>query len=498
MTFILSIQKLIKANIPHIVIGGDKTDDVNEALIKRLAEGEFQAVFMSPEIIFGTSPTSAKVQDLWKELKWRNILTAIVVDEVHCIQKWGGKFRRDYDRLGDLRIWAPGVPFLGVTATITSQALLETSSKLFLNNASILRVEEMPTNVRIELHTQPKDAIIGLSRFLNGHKTIIYFDQIATLLAVSEFLNKSRKDLLGRVGCYYAILSPQLKEDTMVRFVKGNICVLLATEAAGMGCDIPDIVQVIQYGYVYTITKERKNENGSVTQTDILIIIYILCRFPKDISSLIQRFGRAARDRTIKGYGVLYAPPVTKLTKLDPNIRELFEHNTLKKCLWALIDTLFDNKIRDCGDLCSGCSLQDRAFDTTVSRDTKPKKRIKGRTAEEKDMALKILYQWRDEKYETWASDNPFAYGYEIWFLPDAVAKRLSQKFSGATTAQAVKDITTSYKYRWTPFDDDDSSFESIAQLLSKLNDEIDACNGSRSQLIANCEDNGEVSDEWD
>jgi len=36
----------------------------------------------------------------------------------------------------------------------------------------------------------------------------------------------------------------------MTQFVEGDIHILLATEAAGVGCDIPDVIQVIQYGRV--------------------------------------------------------------------------------------------------------------------------------------------------------------------------------------------------------------------------------------------------------
>ncbi|KAI7816640.1 hypothetical protein BC939DRAFT_381373, partial [Gamsiella multidivaricata] len=54
-----------------------------------------------------------------------------------------------------------------------------------------------------------------------------------------------------------------------------TLYVLLSTEAAGMGCDISDVVRVVQYGY------------------------------PNNISTLVQRLGRAARDPHISGSGIL-------------------------------------------------------------------------------------------------------------------------------------------------------------------------------------------------
>jgi superfamily II DNA helicase RecQ len=203
---------------------------------------------MSPEIIFGDSPTSMLVRGLWQDTRWRNLLLAIVVDEVHCVEKWGNKFRPEYARLGELRIWSPGVPFVGVTATLTADALTQTMDKLFLSKANVLRVQEIPTNVRLEVHIQPKDAKKGLNRLLGKDKTIIYFEKISILIDVFKYLSRMRPDLQGRIGVYFSTLTSQYKESVMTKFTEGGIHILLATEAAGMGCDIPDVVQVIQYG----------------------------------------------------------------------------------------------------------------------------------------------------------------------------------------------------------------------------------------------------------
>jgi superfamily II DNA helicase RecQ len=220
-------------------------------LIKRIIEGEFRAVFMSPEIVLGDSPTSKLVQGLWHNTHFQNRLLAIVVDEVHCIEKWGQKFRPEYDRLDELRTWSPGVPFVGgVTATLTADALAQPMSKLFLPKADVLRVQEMPTNVRLEVHTQPKDAWKGINRLLGEDKTIIYFEKISILTDVHNYLMRTRPDLRNKLGVYYSTLASKYKEATMSMFMEGDIHILLATETACMGCDISDVVQIIQYGYV--------------------------------------------------------------------------------------------------------------------------------------------------------------------------------------------------------------------------------------------------------
>ncbi|KAG0060749.1 hypothetical protein BGZ92_006653, partial [Podila epicladia] len=90
-------------------------------------------------------------------------------------------------------------------------------------------------------------------------------------------------------------------------------------------------------------------------------------------------------------------------------------------------------------------------------------------------MALKTLLAWRRDAYERWVSSRPFRWGSETWILPDNVAKQLSQKFSGARTAKAVKAIASSCK--WTPLGE--NRFDEVAQVLDKLNNDIDAHRGS-------------------
>ena len=49
-------------------------------------------VYMSPEMVL--SDSFAK---LWKDSHFRSRLTAIIVDEAHCIDEWGGEdFRPEY------------------------------------------------------------------------------------------------------------------------------------------------------------------------------------------------------------------------------------------------------------------------------------------------------------------------------------------------------------------------------------------------------------------
>lgn len=203
---------------------------------------------MMSEIIFGEGKTSNLVKGLWHNDHWRKKLLTIVIDEVHCVDKWGNKFCPQYACLSELRTLSPGVPFVGLMVMLTANALTWAMDKLFLSEADVLCVQDVHMNVCLELHTQPKDQMKGLNHLLNKAKTIVYFKKISVLLNVLQFLQDKRPDLWGKVDVYYSTLTPIYKDKVMCNFVESKIHVLLATEAAGMGCDILNVVQVIQYG----------------------------------------------------------------------------------------------------------------------------------------------------------------------------------------------------------------------------------------------------------
>ncbi|KAF9308023.1 hypothetical protein BG003_011743 [Podila horticola] len=118
---------------------------------------------------------------------------------------------------------------------------------------------------------------------------------------------------------------------------------------------------------------------------------------------------------------------------------------------------------------------------------------IKGRwpkrSDEQKAEALQELLTWRKDAYERWVASRPYRVGAETWILPDKMSKQLSQRFSRATTAEAVEDIA--FACRWMPLGFQSGSeeevsgriwFVEIAQVLAKLSYKIDALGQSNNR----------------
>lgn len=65
-------------------------------------------------------------------------LARIVVDEVHCVSQWGHDFRPDYKFLHVLRTQFPQVPILGITATASTEVVLDVQKMLGLQQQQCL------------------------------------------------------------------------------------------------------------------------------------------------------------------------------------------------------------------------------------------------------------------------------------------------------------------------------------------------------------------------
>ena len=80
----------------------------------------YRIVPTSPEMCLGNSGFAA----LLKDPRWSRSILFMVVDEAHCIKRWGAEFRKHYSSLEMLRSFVPrGLPVLATSATMPPDTL---------------------------------------------------------------------------------------------------------------------------------------------------------------------------------------------------------------------------------------------------------------------------------------------------------------------------------------------------------------------------------------
>ncbi|UMM21032.1 hypothetical protein L5515_002892 [Caenorhabditis briggsae] len=261
---IMQLQKLgidaasLNANTPK-----DEAKRVEQAITK--GSTELRLLYVTPEKL---AKSKRMMNQLEKSLGV-GYLKLIAIDEVHCCSQWGHDFRTDYSFLNVLKRQFKGVPILGLTATATSNVLDDVKKMLGIPVAIVFRAGFNRANLNYKVLTKPgsedecvEKIVRTIKRKFSGKTGIIY----CLSRNDCEKLAKSLKANGIRAKHYHAYMEPVDRSAAHQKWVSGEIQVIVATVAFGMGIDKPDVRFVIHHS------------------------------LPKSIENYYQESGRAGRD----------------------------------------------------------------------------------------------------------------------------------------------------------------------------------------------------------
>lgn len=234
------------------------------------------------------SPEQLRSRSLRKVLNQREI-GAWVLDEAHCLSKWGHDFRPDYRYVGrfikEKAGKEPVPPVLCLTATakpdVVKDIIDHFQNKLGIelqvfdggSSRSNLDFAVVPTTVAEKFAHIHQILLTDLPPDMPGG-AIVYCSTQKRTEEVAEFLRN--KGIAA--GHFHAGLQPETKKNTQTDFIRGDLRVIAATNAFGMGIDKPDVRLVIH--------------------ADI----------PGSLENYLQEAGRAGRDRAAARCVLLYTP----------------------------------------------------------------------------------------------------------------------------------------------------------------------------------------------
>lgn len=196
----------------------------------------------------------------------------IVVDEAHCICQWGYDFRPSYLNIKQLRKLWPDAPVLALTATATPDVADDICRQLeFREGSQRFRMSFSRDNISYIVRPSESklyDILHILSRTQGS--AIVYVRSRKRTREIAEFLQS------GGISAtfYHAGLDFETKEERQNLWSQGQVRVIVATNAFGMGIDKPDVRVVIH------------------------------CDLPPSLEEYYQEAGRAGRDG-LPSYAVL-------------------------------------------------------------------------------------------------------------------------------------------------------------------------------------------------
>ena len=191
--------------------------------------GAYKFLYISPERI-GSSLFQEKVR--------RMKVCFITVDEAHCISQWGYDFRPSYLKIADLRKLLPDCPILALTATATPEVARDIQHILLFREENLHQMSFARQNLSYCV-IDDDDALSGVLRLLDGvpGSCIVYCrnrDKCRTMA-------KELAELGHSATFYHAGLRNSEKDERQEAWRKGEIRIMVATNAFGMGIDKPDV-----------------------------------------------------------------------------------------------------------------------------------------------------------------------------------------------------------------------------------------------------------------
>ncbi|PLT28300.1 RecQ family ATP-dependent DNA helicase [Peribacillus deserti] len=218
----------------------------------------YRFIFVSPEML-----NSKQLLEGLKKLD----IGLFVVDEAHCISQWGYDFRPDYLNLGPVRKEL-GYPLtLALTATATpavrSDIIRELGEDGFTEILS--SVDRSNIALRVEKcssYEEKQERLLTLVKDLQG-PGIVYFSSKKTAETAASLLQRNGT---GRTAFYHGGLEQEQRILIQQQFIKGELDLICATSAFGMGINKENVRYVIHF------------------------------QMPMQMESYVQEIGRAGRD----------------------------------------------------------------------------------------------------------------------------------------------------------------------------------------------------------
>ncbi len=261
------VADLTTKKIPGTFINGDLGPQEKKIRYQLLRDGAIKFLYCTPERFDPSMVRQAEVDEIV-----RTRPAYLVIDEAHCIDRWGNDFRPNYGKLGAIRQALGSPPVLAFTATAGRQSQRRILESLGIPDARVVVTGVDRPNIKFVRLPDVKDEaryllIMNLLRIMPHGRAMLFVPTVNT----GKRLQAGLRSLGLDIPFFHSKLGTANDRDMLLGQFTGRteppVNVVICTNAFGMGLDLPDVRLVVHWQY------------------------------PASVEDYLQEFGRAGRDR---------------------------------------------------------------------------------------------------------------------------------------------------------------------------------------------------------
>ncbi len=219
---------------------GLRAEVINSSLVRAERERVLAAVAKGEVELLYATPERFRQPEFEAALSAAGGVRLLAIDEAHCISTWGHDFRLDYSRLGEIRTRLGRPQCVALTATATRDTQDDILNQLGMVGAERAVASVWRGNLAISVHdvhgVDEKLRRFVFHRHARPGASIVYF---ALVQSLEKFANEAAR--FGEVLMYHGQLPDRVRRRSLERFLTGDVEVMLATPAFGLGIDKPDV-----------------------------------------------------------------------------------------------------------------------------------------------------------------------------------------------------------------------------------------------------------------